>query len=107
MSSRIKKVIPMKGVLLSILLCLSLLANGVAEARKSSYGIRSSSYGYGTGSKSSSTSVSGYTKKNGTYVAPAKRSTPDSTTRNNWSTKPNTNPYTGTQGTRVTQPATR
>ena len=95
----------MKGVLLSILFCLSFLANGVAEARKSSSS--SPSYGYGTGSKSSSTSVSGYTKKNGTYVAPARRSTPDSTTRNNWSTKPNTNPYTGKQGTQVIPPAGR
>lgn len=90
-----------KNLFYSVLICLALVVSGAAEARKTS-GSRSSSPGYGTGSKSSSTSVRGYTKKNGTYVAPSRRSTPDSTTRNNWSTKPNTNPYTGKQGTRVT-----
>ena len=68
------------------------MISGVAEARKSSSGS-------GTGSKTNSTSVKGYTKKDGTYVAPSKRSTPDGTKSNNWSTKPNTNPYTGKQGT--------
>jgi len=42
--------------------------------------------------------VRGYTKKNGTYVAPHYRSSPDSSFNNNWSTKGNTNPYTGKPG---------
>jgi hypothetical protein len=92
----------MKSLILATLVCVSLIAAGNAEARKSY-----SSSGYGTGSKSSSTRVSGYTKKTGTYVAPARRSTPDRTTQNNWSTKPNTNPYTGKQGTRTTPPMGR
>ena len=92
----------MKYAIYTTLLSICLMVSDPAEARKSS-----SSSGYGTGSKSSSTSVKGYTKKNGTYVAPARRSTPDSTTRNNWSTKPNTNPYTGRQGTQVTPPLGR
>jgi hypothetical protein len=54
----------------------------------------------GTGSKLSSTYVRGYTKRSGTYVTPSRRSTPDSTTKNNWSTKPNVNPYTGQVGTK-------
>jgi hypothetical protein len=83
----------MRNTSLVALFCCILMATGAAEARKSSSGS-------GTGSKNSSTSVKGYTKKNGKYVAPSKRSTPDSTTRNNWSTKPNTNPYTGKQGTK-------
>lgn len=39
--------------------------------------------------------VKGYTKKNGTYVAPHYRSSPDSSPYNNWSYPGNTNPYTG------------
>ena len=44
--------------------------------------------------------VDGYTRKDGTYVAPHWRSSPDSSFNNNWSTQPNVNPYTGQQGTR-------
>jgi hypothetical protein len=43
--------------------------------------------------------VRGYTKSNGTYVSPHYRTAPDSTPYNNYSTKGNTNPYTGKQGT--------
>ncbi|MFA5130390.1 MAG: SH3 domain-containing protein [Patescibacteria group bacterium] len=39
--------------------------------------------------------VKGYTKKNGTYVAPHYRSDPDGIKSNNWSYPGNTNPYTG------------
>lgn len=46
------------------------------------------------------TYVNGYTKKNGTYVAPHYRSRPDGNTSNNWSTKGNVNPYTGKAGTK-------
>jgi hypothetical protein len=44
--------------------------------------------------------VRGYTRKDGTYVAPHMRSAPDGTTSNNWSTKGNVNPYTGQAGTK-------
>ena len=53
----------------------------------------------GTGSKSEHEHVSGYVKKDGTYVAPHEKSTPDHTKNNNWDTKGNTNPYTGKDGT--------
>ena len=43
--------------------------------------------------------VRGYTKSNGTYVAPHHRSSPDSSLSNNYSTRGNTNPYTGKAGT--------
>ena len=46
--------------------------------------------------------VSGYTRSNGTYVQPHYRSNPDGNFYNNWSTYPNTNPYTGAVGTRHT-----
>lgn len=43
--------------------------------------------------------VNGYTKKDGTYVAPHMRSSPNNQQWDNYSTKGNTNPYTGQQGT--------
>jgi len=46
------------------------------------------------------TSVRGYTKKDGTYVAPHYRSSPNSTRNDNYSTKGNVNPYTGKEGTK-------
>jgi hypothetical protein len=44
-------------------------------------------------------SVRGYTRSNGTYVAPHQRSNSDNTYTNNWSYKGNVNPYTGKVGT--------
>jgi len=43
--------------------------------------------------------VSGYTRNNGTYVAPYNRSNPNGTVTDNWSFKGNYNPFTGRQGT--------
>jgi hypothetical protein len=43
--------------------------------------------------------VSGYTRSDGTYVAPHYRSTPDSSYNNNWGVQGNINPYTGAMGT--------
>jgi len=43
--------------------------------------------------------VRGYTRSDGTYVAPHYRSSPDSSYNNNYSTRGNTNPYTGERGT--------
>lgn len=48
---------------------------------------------------SSKVRVKGYTKKNGTYVAPHSRSAPNKTKKDNWSTKGNTNPVTRKKGT--------
>lgn len=42
--------------------------------------------------------VKGYTKKNGGYVMPHHRTQPDKNFHNNWSTKGNTNTYTGKKG---------
>lgn len=44
--------------------------------------------------------VRGYTRSDGTYVAPHWRSAPDGNPWNNYSTKGNVNPYTGREGTR-------
>ena len=51
------------------------------------------------GSHSGSVHVDGYTKSNGTYVAPHYRSAPNGTTSDNWSHKGNVNPYNGKVGT--------
>jgi hypothetical protein len=46
--------------------------------------------------------VRGYIRSSGTYVQPHYRSRQDSNFHNNWSTYPNTNPYTGSVGSRRT-----
>lgn len=43
-------------------------------------------------------SVKGYTKKDGTYVAPHHKSSPNSRKDDNYSSKGNVNPYTGKKG---------
>lgn len=55
----------------------------------------------------SQTHVRGYYRKNGTYVAPHYRSSPNSSRLDNWSTKGNVNPYTGQPGTRNPYPQPR
>lgn len=42
--------------------------------------------------------VRGYIKKDGTYVAPHYRTSPDGNPYNNYSTRGNTNPHTGEKG---------
>ena len=42
--------------------------------------------------------VRGYTRSDGTYVAPYTRSSPNNTVRDNFSYKDNSNPYTGETG---------
>jgi len=54
----------------------------------------------GTASAQSSHSVRGYTRSNGTYVQPHHRTDRNATRNDNWTTRPNVNPYTGTTGTR-------
>lgn len=54
----------------------------------------------GGGGYGGSHSVSGYTRSNGTYVAPSHATNPNGTKLDNWSTKGNVNPYTGQAGTK-------
>jgi hypothetical protein len=78
-----------------------LLVIGMTSIGEAGKGRGSSSSSYrASGSKPSSTSVRGYTTKRGTYVAPYRRSTRDTTQTNNYTTKGNVNPYTGKSGTR-------
>jgi hypothetical protein len=44
-------------------------------------------------------SVSGYIRRDGTYVQPYQRSAPNSFQYDNYSTSGNTNPFTGKRGT--------
>lgn len=44
--------------------------------------------------------VSGYTKRDGTYVQPHYRSSPNGTPSDNWSSRGNQNPHTGKVGTK-------
>ena len=46
------------------------------------------------------TKVKGYTKKSGKTVAPHDRTAPNKTEADNWSTRGNTNPETGKNGTK-------
>lgn len=45
--------------------------------------------------------VKGYRKKNGTYVQPHRRTDKNKTEKDNYSSKPNYNPYTGKKGTKT------
>lgn len=76
------------------------LTPSVLAATHRGPGHHASSYHFGTGSKSSSTRVRGYTTRSGHYVNSYHRTTRDSTQRNNYSARGNYNPYTGKTGTR-------
>jgi hypothetical protein len=50
--------------------------------------------------KGSTVHVNGHVTKKGTYVAPSYRTAPNKAKVDNWSSKPNVNPYTGKAGTK-------
>lgn len=52
-----------------------------------------------TVASAASTHVDGYVRRDGTYVPPHYRTTPDNSRMNNWSSQGNMNPYTGERGT--------
>lgn len=54
----------------------------------------------GSASAQGSHSVRGYSRSNGTYVQPHHRTNANTTRNDNWTTRPNVNPYTGRVGTR-------
>lgn len=58
---------------------------------------------YAKSNSGGTNSVRGYTKKDGSYVAPHQRTNPNQTQRDNWSSKPNYNPYTGKEGKKEPQ----
>lgn len=85
---------------LAILLALAPVQQSLARGSHSSTSYKSSPHSTST----APVHVNGYTKKNGTYVAPHYRSHPDKSYNNNWSVKGNVNPYTGKAGTKNPTP---
>lgn len=59
------------------------------------------SYSYPNTVNYNTTTVSGYSRSNGTYVSSHVRTMPNSTNWDNFSTIGNINPYTGTTGSRA------
>jgi hypothetical protein len=77
------------------------LARGGGSHGGSSHSSGSHSSGSsGTGSNPSSHYTKGYTTKSGTYVQPHQQTNPNGTTRDNYGTRGNVNPYTGKVGTK-------
>lgn len=60
-----------------------------------------SSHSYSSHSSSHSTVVHGYTNSHGHYVSSYHRTLPNSTQRDNYSSKGNINPWTGKEGTKT------
>ena len=54
----------------------------------------------GTALAQSDVYVSGHVRNDGTYVPGHHRTAPNSTINDNWTTRPNVNPYNGRVGTR-------
>jgi|SRR5882672_11261128 len=86
------------------LLISALLVAAVSSQAKDSSSDRPTSLYYGTGSNPNSHRVEGHVRRDGTYVGPHMQTNPNGRFEDNYSTKPNVNPYTGTTGTRVTPP---
>src|SRR5437868_2559898 len=98
---------------LLVLLAISLLSlsGSIAEAQRRGGGggrSSSSSRASGTGTRSNTSSgtvnVRGYYRRDGTYVAPHRRTAADGNFDNNWSTRGNINPDTGRPGTKTIPP---
>ncbi|MBQ4853740.1 hypothetical protein IMW82_03475 [Rhodanobacter sp. B2A1Ga4] len=81
-----------KGIIVVAVLAVAMCAPSFA-------GSHAKSSGYSAPS-STPVHVSGHVTKNGTYVAPSYRTAPNATKTDNWSSKPNVNPYTGKAGTK-------
>ena len=78
-----------RAALLSLAILASAAVSALADIRVN--------HGWGS---SSSVYVRGHTRSSGTYVEPYRRTPPDGSFSNNWSSYPNVNPYTGKTGTR-------
>jgi hypothetical protein len=67
-------------------------------------GFQGRSNGPGFGSNPRSHSVRPYTRRDGRFIPPHRRSNPNREWRDNWSTNPNVNPYTRRERSRITPP---
>lgn len=98
-SKTLNKITTMKKFILTLVALFSISAASFAQSYGTTYG--TTTYGSSYGVNSSSTYVNGYTKSNGTYVQGHYRSSQNSTNHDNYSTVGNSNPYTGTSGSRA------
>lgn len=88
-----------------IALYAALALASTAEARGGHSGGRGGGHAsahrsFSLGSSPRYHSVRGYTRRDGTYVAPHHATNPNGTRADNWSTRGNVNPFTGRLGTR-------
>jgi len=101
----------MKIAVIAAALVLGLAGAGAAQAKGGHSGGAHSGGSHqsggahaGSGSRSRASGsehhVAGYTKKNGTHVAPHYATDPNGTKRDNYSSKGNVNPHTGKAGTK-------
>lgn len=78
---------------------IATVAIAFSTAAQAQYGGYGGGYGStGTGSNSESHDVSGYTRRDGTYVQPYQATNPNNTQRDNYGTSGNYNPYNGRTG---------
>lgn len=90
----------MKKIILSALIAIAAFTN--ANAQSYGWNNRSTSTStYGTATNSSVRYQRGYTRTDGTYVSGHMKTNRNGTNHDNFSTSRNTNPYTGTTGTRA------
>lgn len=87
----------MKKIILSALIAIAAFTSANAQSNWSN---RSTS-NYGTSINSSVRYQRGYTRTDGTHVSGHMKTTSNGTNQDNFSTSRNTNPYTGTTGTRA------
>ena len=86
----------MKKLLLFILPVVVLTSLPATTFAKKSSGLSGPSSG-------GSHSVRGHARKDGTYVQPHRATNQNKTQRDNWSSKPNVNPYNGKPGSKEPQ----
>jgi hypothetical protein len=77
-----------------------LVFSSAAQARGRGGGLHSSRGKTHYAGSGGSAHVRGHVTKKGTCVEPHRRTNPDHSRMNNWSTKGNVNPYTGLKGTK-------
>lgn len=84
----------MKRLLTLVAIGFAILLPTASEARGSG------GHGSARASSGGSHSVRSYVKRDGTYVERTRATNPDRSKYNNYSSKPNVNPYSGKAGTR-------
>ena len=101
----------MKKLVLTMVALVAMATTGFAHFSSSelaaiaraldSYSVPSVSYSVPSTVNYNTTTVSGYTRSNGTYVQSHVRTMPNNTNWDNFSTRGNSNPFTGSTGYRA------